>query len=166
MTVGALVAKKISLGNAGGYVIAQCLSAIVAAFVIKLAMPVDTLAAVRPGHTGSRQRCHGHPSVSNRNSPDILLDVCCVRYCHRQARTKGRRTVHRPDGDLGYPDGRTDQRRGDESRSTSRASAHRWNDAELVALLGRPSPRLFIRCPDVPSHAGRTIALTKSLRSP
>jgi aquaporin Z len=49
VTVGALVAKKISLGNAGGYVIAQCLGAGVAAFVIKLAMPVDTLAAVSLG---------------------------------------------------------------------------------------------------------------------
>jgi aquaporin Z len=49
VTVGALVAKKISFGNAVGYVIAQCLGAIVAAFVIKLAMPVDTLAAVSLG---------------------------------------------------------------------------------------------------------------------
>jgi aquaporin Z len=49
VTVGALVAKKISLRNAVGYVIAQCLGAIVAAFVIKLAMPVDTLAAVGLG---------------------------------------------------------------------------------------------------------------------
>jgi len=49
VTVGALVAKKISLRNAVGYVIAQCLGAIVAAFVIKLAMPVDTLAAVSLG---------------------------------------------------------------------------------------------------------------------
>jgi aquaporin Z len=49
VTIGAWVAGKIDTNNAIGYVIAQCLGAVVAAFLIKLAVPVDALSAVAMG---------------------------------------------------------------------------------------------------------------------
>jgi aquaporin TIP len=45
VTIGALVAKKIDSGKAIGYIIAQCLGGIVAAFLIKQVVPVDVLMA-------------------------------------------------------------------------------------------------------------------------
>lgn len=49
VTIGAWAAGKIDTPNAIGYVIAQCLGAVVAAFLIKLAVPVDVLSAVAMG---------------------------------------------------------------------------------------------------------------------
>ena len=49
VTIGAWAAGKIDTTNAIGYVIAQCLGAVVAAFLIKLAVPVDVLSAVAMG---------------------------------------------------------------------------------------------------------------------
>jgi aquaporin Z len=49
VTIGALVGKKINARNAAGYVVAQCLGAIVAAFIVTLAVPRDVLDAVGMG---------------------------------------------------------------------------------------------------------------------
>jgi len=49
VTIGALLGKKISGANAIGYIIAQCLGGIIAAFVITLVVPVNTLSAVGMG---------------------------------------------------------------------------------------------------------------------
>ncbi|OGX25535.1 MAG: aquaporin [Omnitrophica WOR_2 bacterium RIFCSPHIGHO2_02_FULL_48_11] len=49
VTLGLLAARKIDTTNAIGYVIAQCLGAIVAAFAIKQCVPVYTLAVVGMG---------------------------------------------------------------------------------------------------------------------
>ncbi len=49
VTIGLLCAKKIDLTNAIGYVIAQCLGAVLAAFFITLCVPLDTLNAVGMG---------------------------------------------------------------------------------------------------------------------
>jgi len=49
VTIGLWTAKKINSINAVGYIIVQCLGAIFAAFLIKLAVPADTLAAVGMG---------------------------------------------------------------------------------------------------------------------
>ena len=49
VTIAALVAKKIEAGKAAGYIISQCLGAIVAALVIKLAVPAAALSAVNMG---------------------------------------------------------------------------------------------------------------------
>ena len=49
VTAGAWVAKKIRTTDAVGYVIAQCLGGIVAAMLIKLAMPAEALSAVSMG---------------------------------------------------------------------------------------------------------------------
>jgi aquaporin TIP len=52
VTIGLLTIQKIDLRNAIGYLFAQCLGAIVAAFLIKLCIPVDALAAVGMGTPG------------------------------------------------------------------------------------------------------------------
>jgi len=49
VTIGALVGKKISATNAIGYIVAQCLGAIVAAWVVTLAIPGEVLDAVKMG---------------------------------------------------------------------------------------------------------------------
>lgn len=49
VTIGLLCAKKIDFPNAMGYVIAQCLGAILAAFLIKCSLPETVLAAVNMG---------------------------------------------------------------------------------------------------------------------
>lgn len=49
VTIGLWSAKKIDTVNAIGYVIAQCLGAIFAAFIIKLAVPSGALSAVGMG---------------------------------------------------------------------------------------------------------------------
>ncbi len=49
VTLAALAAGKIDATNAIGYVLAQCLGAVVAAFVIKFAVPLDALSAVALG---------------------------------------------------------------------------------------------------------------------
>lgn len=49
VTIGLFVAQKIDAINTFGYVIAQCLGAIFAAFLIKLCMPHDALMAVGMG---------------------------------------------------------------------------------------------------------------------
>ena len=49
VTIGLFFAKKIDALNTVGYVIAQCLGAIVAAFLIKLCVPLSTLQAVGMG---------------------------------------------------------------------------------------------------------------------
>ena len=49
VTLGLLSAKKIDVPNAIGYVAAQCLGAIAAAFLIKLCVPADALTAVGMG---------------------------------------------------------------------------------------------------------------------
>ena len=49
VTFGALVAKKISVMNGIAYIVAQCLGAIVAAYVIRLAIPEQVLTAVSYG---------------------------------------------------------------------------------------------------------------------
>ena len=49
VTIGLWTAKKIDTANAAGYVIAQCLGAIAAAFLIKMAVPAEALAAVNMG---------------------------------------------------------------------------------------------------------------------
>ncbi len=49
VTIGALSAGKIDAANAVGYIIAQCLGGIVAAALIKLAIPAEALAAVGMG---------------------------------------------------------------------------------------------------------------------
>ncbi len=49
VTIGLWSAKKINTTNAVGYVIVQCLGAIFAAFLIKLAVPTDALTAVNMG---------------------------------------------------------------------------------------------------------------------
>ncbi len=49
VTFGAWLTKKIDLKNAFGYVIVQCLGAIFAASLLKLAIPLDTLQAVNLG---------------------------------------------------------------------------------------------------------------------
>ena len=49
VTIGALVTKKIAPGLAAGYIVAQCLGAIVAALLIKMAVPAAALSAVGMG---------------------------------------------------------------------------------------------------------------------
>ena len=49
ITFGALITGKINITNAIGYIIAQCLGAIVAALMIQLSMPTAALAAVSLG---------------------------------------------------------------------------------------------------------------------
>lgn len=49
VTIGLLCAQKINIVNAVGYVIVQCLGAILAAFLIKLCVPLDVLTAVGMG---------------------------------------------------------------------------------------------------------------------
>ena len=49
VTIGLLCAKRINLRNAIGYVIAQCLGGIVAAFFIKIIFPESTLQSVSMG---------------------------------------------------------------------------------------------------------------------
>jgi MIP family channel proteins len=49
VTIALWSAKKINNVNAMGYVIAQCLGAIFAAFLIKLCVPAETLSAVNMG---------------------------------------------------------------------------------------------------------------------
>ncbi len=49
VTIGLWSAKKIDTANAAGYVAAQCLGAIAAAFLIKMAVPAEALAAVNMG---------------------------------------------------------------------------------------------------------------------
>jgi aquaporin TIP len=49
ITIAALTVKRIDLTNAIGYILAQCLGAVVAAFLIKLAVPVSTLGAIVMG---------------------------------------------------------------------------------------------------------------------
>ncbi len=49
VTIGLLCAKKIDAVNAVGYVVAQCLGAIAAAFLIKLCIPMEALSAVGMG---------------------------------------------------------------------------------------------------------------------
>lgn len=49
VTVGAWVGKKIDTANALGYIVSQCLGAIVAAALVKLAIPGAVLAAVGMG---------------------------------------------------------------------------------------------------------------------
>jgi len=49
VTIGALVGKKIAGGKALMYIVAQCLGAIVAALLIKLAVPAETLNSVNMG---------------------------------------------------------------------------------------------------------------------
>ena len=49
VTIGLWSVKKINTRNAVGYVIAQCLGAIFAAFLIQLAVPMDALKAVGMG---------------------------------------------------------------------------------------------------------------------
>ena len=49
VTAGAWVARKIATADAVGYVIAQCLGGIVAAMLIKLALPAEALSAVSMG---------------------------------------------------------------------------------------------------------------------
>jgi aquaporin Z len=49
VTFGALLAGKIDIGNAVGYVISQCLGGIVGAILIKAAMPLVALSAVGMG---------------------------------------------------------------------------------------------------------------------
>jgi MIP family channel proteins len=49
VTIGALVAGKIQLSNALGYILAQCGGAIVGAFLITLAVPTSVLDAVGMG---------------------------------------------------------------------------------------------------------------------
>ena len=49
VTVGAWLTKKITTGKALGYIVAQCAGAIVAAALIKLAMPSQVLASVQMG---------------------------------------------------------------------------------------------------------------------
>jgi len=49
VTIGAWAAKKIDTVNAIGYILAQCLGAVVAAFLIKFVVPIDSLIAVHMG---------------------------------------------------------------------------------------------------------------------
>src|ERR1019366_7347036 len=49
VTIGLWSAQKINTMNAVGYVIAQCLGGILAAFLIKLAVPPEALSAVGMG---------------------------------------------------------------------------------------------------------------------
>jgi aquaporin TIP len=49
VTFGALVARKINLLNGIAYIVAQCLGAIVAAYVIRLAIPEQVLTAISYG---------------------------------------------------------------------------------------------------------------------
>jgi aquaporin Z len=49
VTFGALLGRKITLVNAIGYIIAQCLAAIAGAFMIQQAMPAEALQAVNMG---------------------------------------------------------------------------------------------------------------------
>ncbi|MBI3315008.1 MAG: MIP family channel protein, partial [Candidatus Omnitrophica bacterium] len=49
VTIGLWTAKKVDTTNAVGYVAAQCLGAIAAAFLIKMAVPVEALATVNMG---------------------------------------------------------------------------------------------------------------------
>lgn len=49
VTIGAWVTGKIDSSNAVGYILSQCLGAIVASFVIKFAVPLDALNAVGMG---------------------------------------------------------------------------------------------------------------------
>ncbi len=49
VTIGLFVAKKINATNTIGYVIAQCLGAIAAAFLIRLCLPPEILTAVNMG---------------------------------------------------------------------------------------------------------------------
>ena len=49
VTVGAWLTRKITTGKAFGYIVAQCVGAIVAAALIKLAMPSQALASVQMG---------------------------------------------------------------------------------------------------------------------
>jgi len=49
VTIGLWTVKKIDAANAVGYVVAQCLGAIAAAFLIKMAVPAEALAMVNMG---------------------------------------------------------------------------------------------------------------------
>lgn len=69
VTIGAWVAKKIDTANAIGYILAQCLGAVVAAFLIKFAVPIDALNAV---HMGTPELGNGI-SVSQGIITEIIL---------------------------------------------------------------------------------------------
>jgi len=69
VTIGAWVAKKIDTVNAIGYILAQCLGAVVAAFLIKFVIPTDTLIAV---HMGTPELGNGI-SVSQGIIAEIVL---------------------------------------------------------------------------------------------
>ena len=49
VTIGCLVTGKITAPTAAGYIVAQCLGAIVAAALVKIAVPAEALAAVGMG---------------------------------------------------------------------------------------------------------------------
>jgi len=49
VTIGAMVGGKIDAAGAVGYIIAQCLGAIVAAFAVTLAVPSDVLGVIKMG---------------------------------------------------------------------------------------------------------------------
>src|SRR5512134_2304131 len=49
VTVGAWIGKKIGAASAIGYIVSQCLGAIVAAALVKLSLPESVLAAVSMG---------------------------------------------------------------------------------------------------------------------
>jgi len=69
VTIGAWAAKKIDTVNAIGYILAQCLGAVVAAFLIKFAVPVEVLSAV---HMGTPELGNGI-SVSQGIVTEVIL---------------------------------------------------------------------------------------------
>ncbi|MEX0602224.1 MAG: aquaporin [Bacteroidota bacterium] len=52
ITLGAFVAKKLDPVNAAGYIVAQCLGAVVAAFLITFAVPENVLMVIAMGTPG------------------------------------------------------------------------------------------------------------------
>ena len=66
ITIGLFTAKKIDLTNAVGYIVSQCLGAIVAVALLKLCLPADVLFDVG----------YGTPAVSD--APDVTVTMALI----------------------------------------------------------------------------------------
>ena len=80
VTFGALLTNKIALKNALGYFVVQCLGAIFAASLLKLAIPVEILQAVNMGTPSLGGGATPFMGLTLEFILTFFLSVCCLWY--------------------------------------------------------------------------------------
>jgi Major intrinsic protein len=133
VTIAMLVTGRIEVPKAVGYILVQCLGAIVAAFLLTVTFPADQVAAVKLG----TPLLAGNISIGGAIIAEAVTTFALVSVIMGTAVDAHERAPDRLDGHLGHPVHRTAHGRGDEPGAQHRTCPRQRQPREFLGVLDR-----------------------------